>query len=281
MKASVTNRAPRRRWGQNFLIDPNIVRKILDCADVHPGERVIEIGPGRGILTRALLDRGACVTAIEIDRDLSGGLEQSLVRFLESTRSTARGTASRLSVIRGDALRYPFDRVPGPYQVVSNLPYNTSTAILFRLLEARRQISRMVLMLQREVAERMVAEVAEKSYGALSVILQYYADIKIAFSVSPACFRPRPKVASAVLCLHPLTSPRVSVKDERLFLRIIKAAFQYRRKQLSNALSIAGFPREALQNALEVLQHDPGRRGETYSMAEFAALSDALLRYQL
>ena len=270
-----TSGRPKRRWGQNFLIDPNIVRKILDCADIQPSETIVEIGPGRGILTKSLLDRGACVTAIEIDHDLAGALEEEM----ESSDPAAIEQNSRLTLICEDALRYPFDKMTSPYKVVANLPYNISTPILFRLLEERRRISKMVLMLQKEVAERMVAELGGKSYGALSIILQYYADLEIAFMVSPACFRPRPKVFSAVVCLKSLASPRIFVKDETLFLSIIKGAFQYRRKQLVNALGASGFSEAAIRAALDEIRCEPTRRGETYSMAEFAALSDAVGRY--
>jgi len=268
---------PKRRWGQNFLIDNNIVRKILDCAEVQADEHIVEIGPGRGILTRALLKRGAHVTAIEIDRELADTLEGELGR----SEYPSIGQASRLSIIREDALRYSFAQIPEPYKVVSNLPYNISTPILFRLLDVRHLISRMVLMLQREVAERIVAKVGGKSYGALSIILQYYAEIDIAFRVSPHCFRPRPKVDSSVICIRPLPFPRVTVKDEGLFLRIIKAAFGYRRKHLLNALSAAGFPERVIRNALDEIQCDAMRRGETLSMAEFSALSNAVGRLQL
>lgn len=272
-----TSGRPKRRWGQNFLIDQNIVRKILDCADVQPGEIILEIGPGRGILTKALLNRGAYVTAIEIDRDLAEKIEEAI----GSSDPTAIEQSSRLTLVREDALRYPFDKIPTSYKVVANLPYNISTPILFRLLEKRHRISQMVLMLQREVAERMVADVGGKSYGALSIMLQYYTDARIAFTVSPACFRPRPKVSSAVVRIKPLPSPRVPVKDEALFLRLIKGAFQYRRKQLINALDAAGFSEAAVRAAIDEIRCDPTGRGETYSMAEFAALSNAVGRYRL
>lgn len=262
---------PKKKWGQNFLIDPNIREKILSCAGISAGERVIEIGPGRGILTKALLDRTAQVTAIEIDRDLI-----SVIRKEVLTSSNDVEEKGNFKLISGDALDYDYHRIESPYKVVANLPYNISTPILFRLLREKNRISRMVLMLQKEVAERISSSVGNKSYGALSIIIQYYADVKIAFSVSPDCFRPRPKVGSAVIVLEPLAIPRLSVRDEVLFLRVIKGAFQHRRKRLANALACAGFDGPLVKSVLEQINCDPKRRGETLSMSEFAALSDAM-----
>ncbi len=273
---------PKKKWGQNFLIDPNIREKILSCAGICAGETVIEIGPGRGILTKALLDRAARVTAIEIDRDLIAVIRKAL----ESPHDHGE-KKDKLTLIHGDALDYDYQNISSPYKVVANLPYNISTPMLFRLLKEKNRISRMVLMLQREVAERISSSVrgksvgdkssgSKKSYGALSIIIQYYADVRTAFFVSPDCFRPRPKVGSAVIVLEPLPSPRIPVRDEALFLRIIKGAFQHRRKRLANALSCAGFDGVLVKSVLEQINCDPKRRGETLSMSEFASLSDAM-----
>lgn len=256
---------PRKSWGQNFLIDPNIQRKILDAAEIRPGERVVEIGPGRGILTKGLLERGAEVLAVEIDPLLVGTLRQEI-------------PSAHLDLVRGDALQYPYDRIapPYPYKVVANLPYYLSTPLLFRLLEERRRISRMVLMLQKEVAERLAAPVGGKNYGVLSVMVQLYADVRIAFPVSKRCFRPRPEVDSSVIVLTPLLHPRVSVRDEALFGRVVRGAFGHRRKRLGNALADAGFPRDKVAAALQKIGLDPARRGETLCLAEFASLADTL-----
>ena len=196
---------PRKSWGQHFLIDYNIQRKILDLAGVQPGEHVVEVGPGRGILTKGLLERGASVTAIEIDPHLIDLVRKEI-------------PDPRLDLVSGDALRYPYEEIPGRYKVVANLPYYISTPLLFRFLQERHQIDRMVLMLQKEVAERLAAGVGKKSYGALSVILQFHADIRIAFTVSPTCFRPRPQVGSAVISVDFLPAPRLPLRDEALFL---------------------------------------------------------------
>jgi 16S rRNA (adenine1518-N6/adenine1519-N6)-dimethyltransferase len=254
---------PKKSWGQHFLIDHNIQRKILDTAEIRPGEHVVEVGPGRGILTQGLLDRDATVTAIEIDPYLVDWVRKEI-------------TDPRLDLVLGDALRYPYEEVPGRYKVVANLPYYISTPLLFRFLEERQRIDRMVLMLQKEVAERLAAGIGKKSYGALSVILQFHADIRIAFTVSPACFRPRPQVGSAVIELKFLSSPRVPVRSEALFLKVVKGAFSHRRKNLTNALTDAGFPREQIESALFRMGLERTRRGETLTLQEFAVLSDLL-----
>jgi len=261
----------KRKWGQNFLVDPNIAGKILDCAEIRPGERVIEIGPGQGILTQGLLERGAKVTAIEIDRDLIKILQ---TRFQDP--SASRIDPHALTLVHGDALAFAYENVTAPYKVVANLPYNISSPLLFRLLEENKRIDRMILMLQKEVAERIVSVPGVKAYGALSVMVQYYADVSILFRVSPTCFRPRPKIASAVISLKPLAKPRVAVGDEALFKRIVKGAFQHRRKQLPNALRCAGFDEEKGLAALLQMKIDPKRRGETLSLQDFAQLSDTL-----
>ena len=254
---------PKKSWGQHFLIDHNIQRKILDLAEIRTGEHVIEIGPGRGILTKGLLDRGANVTAIEIDPYLIDQVRKEI-------------PDPRLDLVLGDALRYPYEEISGRYKVVANLPYYISTPLLFRFFQERRRIDRMVLMLQKEVAERLAAGIGQKSYGALSVILQFHADIRIAFTVSPACFRPRPQVGSAVISLKFLSAPRVPVKDEALFLKVVKGAFSHRRKSLTNALTDAGLPRDRVESALSRMGLERMRRGETLALQEFALLSDLL-----
>lgn len=259
-----TTPRPRKSWGQNFLIDHNIQRKILDAAEIRPGERVVEIGPGRGILTQGLLERGAELLAIEIDPLLVEMLRQEIA-------------SSHFHLVEGDALQYPYSELPSPYKVVANLPYYVSTPLLFRLLEERRRISRMVLMLQREVAERLVASVGGKNYGVLSVLVQLYADVRIAFPVSKNCLRPRPDVDSVVIILTPLPDPRLSVRDEALFSRVVRGAFGHRRKRLTNALTDAGFQKAQVEAALQKTGIDPARRGETLSLSEFAFLADALV----
>ncbi|NOY84128.1 MAG: ribosomal RNA small subunit methyltransferase A [Nitrospirae bacterium] len=258
----------KKKWGQNFLTDPNIVNKILDAALLQSGESVLEIGPGKGFMTRRILARGARLKAIEIDPDL--------VAFIQSEIMAPDET---FTLIHQDALRYDYQNMSAPYKVVANLPYNISTPLLFRLLEEKTRITQMVLMLQKEVAERITASPGTKSYGALSVILQFFADVKILFNVSPHCFYPKPKVSSAVISIIPLQKPRIVVQDEGFFLKIVKGAFLYRRKQVLNALVCAGFSEEHLKIAFENMKCDPKRRGETFTLAEFACLSDTVYKY--
>ncbi|HUK55819.1 MAG TPA: 16S rRNA (adenine(1518)-N(6)/adenine(1519)-N(6))-dimethyltransferase RsmA [Nitrospiria bacterium] len=258
-------RSKRKALGQHFLHDRNIVRKILALADLRPGESVIEIGPGRGILTRALADTGAAVYAIEIDRSLYEPLQKAF--------------ASDIRIIHADALTYAYEDLPAPFAVVANLPYAVSTPLLFRLLELRSRVSRMVLMLQLEVARRITAAPGTKDYSPLSVGAQFYADPRLEFVVPRGCFRPPPRVDSAVVSLRVRPAPRAAVKDEAFFFRVVRGGFAHRRKSLRNALKDAGFTNEAVERALPAVSNtsqNPQRRAETLSIEEFARLADAL-----
>ena len=256
---------PRRSLGQHFLIDKNIVHKIVRLAELQPGETVLEIGPGRGILTEALLDSSGLVVAVELDAALCAHLRATL------------GRRSNFRLVEGDALTFEYAQVPSPFLVVANLPYYVSTPLLFRLLEDRRRIDRLVLMLQEEVVARLAAAPGGKDYGALSIAAQFYCEVRQAFRVPPTCFRPKPQVGSAVVVLTPLRKPRVSVADEAFFFRIVRAGFAHRRKALPNSLRDEGFEGGPTAAALEQAGIDPRRRAETLSIEEFAALTDALL----
>ncbi len=255
---------PRKSLGQHFLIDQNIVRKIVRLAELQPGETVLEIGPGRGILTEALLNAAGLVIAIELDHALCAHLRVTL------------GDRPNLRLIEGDAVAYDYTKVPGPFLVVANLPYYVSTPILFRLLQERRSLERMVLMLQAEVAARLAAAPGGKDYGVLSIAAQFCCEVRQAFKVPATCFRPRPQVGSAVVILTPHAKPRVSVRDEAFFFRVVRAGFAHRRKALLNSLRDEGFDEMAAGIALEKAGLDPRRRAETLSIAEFAVLADAL-----
>ena len=256
---------PRRSLGQHFLIDKNIVHKIVRLAELQPGETVLEIGPGRGILTEALLDSSGLVVAVELDAALCAHLRATL------------GRRSNFRLVEGDALTFEYAQVPSPFLVVANLPYYVSTPLLFRLLEDRRRIDRLVLMLQEEVVARLAAAPGGRDYGALSIAAQFYCEVRQAFRVPPTCFRPKPQVGSAVVVLTPLRKPRVSVADEAFFFRIVRAGFAHRRKALPNSLRDEGFEGAPTAAALEQAGIDPRRRAETLSIEEFAALTDALL----
>lgn len=255
---------PRKRLGQHFLVDPNIVRKILDLAAVRRDETVLEIGPGRGVLTGPLCERAERVIAIEVDADL--------YRHLQATLSDRPALDLRL----GDALTFPFETLPKGTVVVANLPYYLSTPLLFALLEARERLSRLVVMVQTEVARRIVAGPGTAEYGVLSVLLQCWVIPKLAFRVSPGCFRPRPDVGSSVLLLQVRPEPAAPMADARLFTRVVRAAFAHRRKTVSNSLRDEGFEQEAVQAALARVGVAPHRRAETLSLPEFAALAGAL-----
>ena len=263
-RGSVPEIRPRKTLGQHFLIDQNIVRKIVRLAELQPGETVLEIGPGRGILTEALLKAANLVVAIEVDRDLCAHLRTTL------------GHRPNFKLIEGDALTYEYAQAPSPFLVVANLPYYISTPLLFRLLEERTRIVRMVLMLQREVAARLAAAPGSKDYGALSIAAQFYCEVRQAFRVPPTCFRPQPTVGSAVVVFTPLHAPRVPVQDEAFYFKVVRAGFAHRRKAIANSLRDEGFVTETTVAALEKAGIDPQRRAETLGIAQFAALADAL-----
>lgn len=257
---------PRKRLGQHFLIDPNLLRKIINLADLQPFDSVCEIGPGGGALTRLLCQSAKQVLALEID--------PRMVEFLKGEFAEC----SNLDVQEQDALQYPFDQLPQSTVVVANLPYNISTPIMFRLLEAQQKITRMVLTVQLEVAQRLVAKPSTKDYGVLSVMVQHLAEVTFGFKVSRKCFRPVPGVDSGVVRLNIREGHPEKPEDLAHFQRTVRAAFGQRRKTLLNAFRSAGIPNDSLQQ----VQQDTGialtRRAETLSVQEFQILAK-LLRY--
>lgn len=255
---------PKKRLGQHFLTDHNIVRKIVAAAGLRPDEMVLEIGPGRGILTKALCERAGTVIAVEVDR------------LLEETLHEALGGTGNLDLRFGDALDFSYDTLPPGTVVVANLPYVITTPLLFKLLDARARIDRMVLMVQTEVAKRFVAKPGTKDYGILSVLTQYRTIPSLAFSVSAGCFRPRPAVNSTVVTMTMRREPAVAVADEALFVRLVRAAFAHRRKTLANSLRDEGLPAQRIASALAVAGIAPAARAETLGLASFAALANAL-----
>ncbi len=257
MGNSAPHRA-RKRFGQHFLHDRNVIERILRAIDPQPGERLLEIGPGRGALTHALLSRCDTLLAIELDRDL--------VPLLEA----ASPGPGRLEVINADILEFELSSLPPgkPWRLVGNLPYNISTPLMFHLLVSADLIADMHFMLQKEVALRLVAAPGDKNYGRLSVMLQQRCDCEYLFDVAPGSFRPPPRVDSAVVRLRPLARPRHAVGDEEIFSRIVKSAFNQRRKTIGNSLKnlveAQSFERTGI---------DPGQRAENLGVADFASLS--------
>jgi 16S rRNA (adenine1518-N6/adenine1519-N6)-dimethyltransferase len=247
---------PSRALGQHFLADPNLTAKIVRLADVAPGERVLEIGPGVGSLTVALCDAGAEVVALELDRHLLPVLHEVV--------------GDRARVEEGDALDADFDRImgEGPWVCVSNLPYNVATPLVVRLLEEFPQATRILVMVQREVGERLVAGPGTKAYGAVSVKVAYYAAARIVGSVAAGVFVPPPKVASALVRLDRHAAPPVSVPSPEELFRLVRTGFAQRRKTLRRSLAPAlGERTEAVLRAAGV---EPSARAEALDLADWA-----------
>ncbi|HEX2055662.1 MAG TPA: 16S rRNA (adenine(1518)-N(6)/adenine(1519)-N(6))-dimethyltransferase RsmA [Nitrospiraceae bacterium] len=252
---------PLKRFGQHFLIDQNIVRKIVELAAIEPHETVLEIGPGRGILTQPLCDKTRKVIAIEIDRQLAKMLITA---------------CPNLDLRIGDALEFEYGTLPQGTVVVANLPYYVSTPLLFKLLDASPKIDRLVLMMQMEVAQRLAAKPGTKEYGVLSVLTQYKAEVTVAFRVSPHCFRPRPTVGSAVVHLLTRTARSLDHTHERRFAALTRAAFAHRRKTVVNSLRDEGYAMDAVTAALGKCNIAPDRRAESLSLEDYLALAAAL-----
>jgi 16S rRNA (adenine1518-N6/adenine1519-N6)-dimethyltransferase len=249
----------RKRFGQHFLHDPAVIRRIVDSVAPAAGERIVEIGPGRGALTWALLERAQSLDVIEIDRDLAEGL-----------RADPRGQ-DRLRVHTADVLETDFEQLRGdgpPLRVVGNLPYNISTPVLFRLLSQRGAVADMHFMLQKEVVDRMTAASGGREYGRLTVMLGVYAAAERLFDVGPGAFKPPPKVWSAVIRLRPTSAPRFDIGSDAALRTLVTAAFSHRRKTLRNALK--NFLREADFDACGI---DAERRPQTLDPAEFGRLA--------
>jgi len=216
----------RKRFGQHFLHDRNVVERIIDIVDFSPGKTLVEIGPGRGVLTAPLLERSGTLHAIEVDRDLAGELGRSLAAGGEG-----------LILYCEDALKFDFSRrIRGKLNIVGNLPYNISTPLLFHLLDHLGCIDQMVLMLQNEVADRICADPGNREYGRLSIMVQSLCEVRKLCSVSAGAFNPPPKVESAVIELTPHRRSGHVIRDYKWFSRIVRTAFSQRRKTVRNAL---------------------------------------------
>ncbi len=254
-----------KKLGQNFLIDENVVRQIVEAAELSEADTVLEVGPGIGTLTQGLAERKAKVVAVELD-----------TRLLPVLATTLEGY-DNVRVVHGDILKVNImEEVGAPeFKVCANLPYYITTPIIFALLEKRLPMERLVAMVQKEVAERMAAQPGGKDYGALSVAIQYYTEPEIAFIVPPTSFIPAPAVDSAVIVCKRRSKPPVEVCDEALFFRVVKAAFSLRRKMLSNSLKNMGIKSEQVAKWLELAGVDGKRRAETLSLEDFAKLTNS------
>ncbi len=253
----------KKSLSQNFLIDGNIIKKIIASAGLHEGDLVIEIGSGPGALTQALLEKNVHVIAIEKDH-----LFAKALRRLDPTEKS-------LSIFNEDVMDFDFDKhlKNRKAKIVANIPYHLTTPILTMLIPKHQAITSCVFMVQEEVAKRMVAQPGNKDYSSLTVFLNYYSKIKYAFKVSRNCFYPKPKVHSAIVTLHP-HSP-ADIADEKAFFKMVRTAFCYRRKMLRTSLKDI-YPQERIQNALIKLGHTPEARPERLSLDDFLQLFDIL-----
>ena len=261
----------RKDYGQNFLTDSNILTKIVDCAGVTGDDRVLEIGPGIGSMTGYLCKAAKSVIAVEIDK--------ALIPILNDTLSEYDNvTVLNRDILKTDIKALSEEYAEGrPFKVVANLPYYITTPIIMGLLEGDAPIDSITVMVQKEVADRMQVGPGTKDYGALSLAVQYYSKPKIMLNVPPECFMPRPKVGSAVIRLDLYDNPPVKTKDPDLMFRIIRAAFNQRRKTLTNALANAANLTITKQEAEAAITHiglTPNIRGEALNLEQFALLTD-------
>ena len=263
----------QKKFGQNFLIDPHVLDKIIAAAEITKDDFVLEIGPGIGTLTQYLAEAAREVVAVEID--------SSLIPILEDTLSSY----DNVSVINEDVLKVDLKKLAEernggkPIKVVANLPYYITTPIIMSLFESHVPLKSLTVMVQKEVALRMQAGPGTKDYGALSLAVQYYADPYLAANVPPNCFMPRPNVGSAVIRLTRFEETPVKVTDEALLFRLIRASFNQRRKTLQNGLVNSPelhFSKEQVAAAIETLGVSPSVRGEALTLEQFAALCNAL-----
>lgn len=264
----------KKGLGQNLLLDDNINRIMVEAAALAPEDSVVEIGSGLGALTRRLCKGAGRLLCVEIDPTFMPCLEDQF------------GAMEHVTLFRGDILNHPLEKLldeflPGAseYKLVANLPYYITTPILFHFLESEVFFSRLVLMMQEEVGQRLVAPVGASNYGTLALAGRCYADVDIVHRVPASCFVPRPKVDSCIVRLRCLKDPRVAGMDRAYFMRLIRAAFEQRRKTLRNSLTRSvrlGLPKETILEALEAAGIDSGRRPESLSFEEFAALAAAM-----
>lgn len=250
----------KKRFGQHFLFDPNILRKIIAGSNITPHDTVVEIGPGIGTLTKLLSEQAKQVIAIEIDKKLIGRLRANL------------SEKTNVKIVTADALKYPFHKIHDNFKVVANIPYYITTPLIFRLLDFRKKIPDMTLLMQKEVAKRIVAVPGTKDYGVLSIMIQLYTKPDLLFTVSRKAFSPPPEVDSAVIHFKVYPFPLVQVSDETLFIKVVKTAFSQRRKTILNSLK----PFPGISDSLSDTGIPPGLRPECLSIEDFARLSNAL-----
>ena len=263
----------QKKFGQNFLIDPRVLDKIIDAAEITEDDMVLEIGPGIGTMTQYLAEHAREVVAVEIDKNL--------IPILEDTLSAYENvTVINEDILKVDIRKLADERNHGnPIKVVANLPYYITTPIIMGLFENHVPLKSITIMVQKEVADRMQVGPGSKDYGALSLAVQYYAKPYIAANVPPNCFIPRPGVGSAVIRLTRYEEPPVTVKDESLMFKLIRASFNQRRKTLQNGIANSPelpYSKAQVEKALEKMGLAANVRGESLTLAEFAKLSDII-----
>lgn len=264
----------KKSLGQNFLTDEGVLCDIVDASNITKEDYVLEIGPGPGVLTRELAKNAARVVAVELDRDILELLSDNISDY------------NNVTIINKDILKVDLEELSKeyfdsrPFKVIANLPYYITTPIVMKLLESKAEIESIVIMIQKEVAERLTAKPGTKDFGAISLAVNYYADAEIVRLVPPEAFVPAPKVFSAVLKLSVLDRPRVDVSDSEYLFKLIKAAFSKRRKTFLNAISGENgikLTKEEAKEALNSLGFGDNLRGETLSLVEFAQISEIFL----
>ena len=263
------NFAFQKRFGQNFLIDGHVIKKIIRAAEITKDDVVLEIGPGIGTMTQYLAEAAGEVFAVEIDKNLLPILAETLAEY------------DNVTVVNEDILKVDIAALTGgrPVKVVANLPYYITTPIIMGLFENHIPATSITVMVQKEVAERMQAGPGGKDYGALSLAVQYYAEPYIVANVPPNCFMPRPNVGSAVIRLTRHTEPKIVVKDEKFMFKLIRASFNQRRKTLQNGINNSAelsISKDAVVEALRKMGLSESIRGEALTLAQFAELSDLL-----
>lgn len=263
----------QKKFGQNFLIDPHVLERIIAAADITQEDFVLEIGPGIGTMTQYLCENAREVMAVEIDHNLIPILEETLQSY------------DNVTIVNEDILKLDIAEIAEKYnegkpiKVVANLPYYITTPIIMGLFESHVPLESVTVMVQKEVADRMQAGPGSKDYGALSLAVQYYSQAEIVANVPPNCFMPRPKVGSAVIRLTCHQECPVRVKDEKMLFRVIRASFNQRRKTLQNGLGNDGslpVSKEQAAAAIEAMGWSPTVRGEALTLEQFAALTDRL-----
>ena len=262
--------APRAKksLGQHFLKDAKTSARIVDLLRIGPEDRVLEIGPGPGAITGIIHERGPSEFRL-IEKD----------SYWAAHHAELERPAPAVQVLNADALAFPWESLEGPWKIISNLPYNVGSPLMWDIVSRTPDLTRAVFMVQKEVADRMQAGPGTKDYGALSLAVQYYSHPEIVVNVPPSCFMPQPKVGSSVISLKRYEKPVVDVDDERLMFKIIRASFNQRRKTLANGLNNfggMGLTKEQIQQSIEALGVPVNVRGEALSLAQFAQLSNII-----